>query len=87
MLLKHTLYVITGANRGFGKAIAETIAANIKDTRTTIVLVGRNHDQLSSVNCQNKMVSCHRIANAKLTGAIEAQVSVMDELDTLLKVT
>jgi sepiapterin reductase len=87
MLLKHTLFVITGANRGFGEAIAETFAANTKDTRTTIVLVGRDQTQLSKVNCQNEKVSCHIISQANLTGAKEAQTTVIDKLDALLKVT
>ncbi|RCI03800.1 hypothetical protein CU098_011894 [Rhizopus stolonifer] len=64
MLLKHSLYIITGANRGFGKAIAETIAAKAKN-KTTVVLVGRDASQLER--------------------AKEAQETVIDKLDQLLK--
>lgn len=86
MLLKHTLFVITGANRGFGKAIAETFASNTKDTRTTLVLVGRDPAQFSTIECKNQKVSCHTISQVNLNGAIEAQSTVIDKLDALLKV-
>ncbi|KAI8372068.1 hypothetical protein EDC96DRAFT_439219 [Choanephora cucurbitarum] len=85
MLLKHTLYVVTGANRGFGKVIAETIAKNTKDAKTTLVLVGRDASQLESVQLGTDTIACHHIANANLNGATEAQESVIDQLDKLLK--
>ncbi|KAI8059060.1 uncharacterized protein B0P05DRAFT_558928 [Gilbertella persicaria] len=84
MLLKHSLYIITGANRGFGKAIAETIAAKAKN-KTTVVLVGRDASQLERIQLDNTEISCHIIANVSLEGAKEAQETVIDKLDQLLK--
>ncbi|KAI8368988.1 hypothetical protein BD560DRAFT_130239 [Blakeslea trispora] len=85
MLLKHSLYVITGANRGFGKTIAETIAKNTTDKKTTLVLVGRDASQLESIQLETDTIACHRIANANLGGATEAKATVIDQLDKLLK--
>lgn len=86
MLLKHSLYVITGANRGFGKTIAEAIAKKAKDPKTSIVLVGRNEAQLEEIKLNSDKVTCHYIANANLQGSDEAKQSVVDKLESLLKV-
>lgn len=87
MLLKHTVYIITGANRGFGKAIAETIASKVNQNRVSFILVGRDQSQLESVKFDdNKFITCHYIANADFQGAKEAQVSVIDKISNLIKV-
>ncbi|CAO0789543.1 unnamed protein product [Mucor circinelloides] len=86
MLLKHTVYIITGANRGFGKAIAETIASKVNQNRISFILVGRDQSQLESVKFDdNKLITCHYIANADFKGAKEAQVSVIDKINSLIK--
>ncbi|EPB85896.1 sepiapterin reductase [Mucor circinelloides 1006PhL] len=86
MLLKHTVYIITGANRGFGKAIAETIASKVNQNRISFILVGRDQSQLESVKFDdNKFITCHYIANADFKGAKEAQVSVIDKISSLIK--
>lgn len=85
MLLPHSLYIITGANKGFGKVIAETIANQAK-VKTSIVLVGRDMSQLQSVQLKQENVSCHYIGNANLESATDAETTVIDQLDDLLKV-
>lgn len=87
MLLKHTVYIITGANRGFGKAIAETIASKVNQEKTSFILVGRDQSQLESVKLDsNKYISCHYIAHADFKGAKQAQTSVIDKISNLIKV-
>lgn len=86
MLLKHTLYVITGANRGFGKAITETLSKKAKDPKTSIVLVGRDEKQLQEIKLSNDKVTCHYIANANLQGSQEAKESVIEKLKIMLQV-
>lgn len=87
MLLPHNLYVITGANRGFGKSIAETIAAESK-VKTSIVLVGRNKSQLESIQLQGQGdVTTYTIGEACLNSANEAEKTVIDQLSDLLKVS
>lgn len=85
MLLPHNLFVITGANRGFGRAIAETIAkeANVK---TSIVLVGRDQKQLESIQLDQEKVTKYVIGNAALNSATEAEKTVIDQLGDLLSV-
>ncbi|KAI8979851.1 hypothetical protein BDF20DRAFT_872038 [Mycotypha africana] len=84
MLLKHHLYVVTGANRGFGRTIAQTIVKRSK-CKTTLVLVSRNHQQLETFIAGKENVSCHFIANANLQGAKEAEETVINQLHKLLK--
>lgn len=84
MLLPHNLYIITGANRGFGKAIAKTIAKQTK-VKTSFVLVGRNQSQVDRIQFEN--VSCYSIGNACLSSAVEAQETVIDQLSDLIKVS
>jgi hypothetical protein len=86
MLLPHNLYIITGANRGFGKAIAETIAAESK-FKTSIVLVGRNKSQLESIQLTGKDVTSYSIGDARLDSAIEAEKTVIGQLSDLLEVS
>ncbi|KAL9557185.1 hypothetical protein MBANPS3_001527 [Mucor bainieri] len=87
MLLKHTVYIITGANRGFGKVVAETIASKVNQEKTSFILVGRDQSQLESVklDTNNKYISCHYIAHADFQGAKQAQVSVIDKISNLIK--
>ncbi|KAG2195250.1 hypothetical protein INT47_007979 [Mucor saturninus] len=81
MLLPHNLYVITGANRGFGKVIAQTLAKQSK-VKTSFVLVGRS---TSSLDFQSDHVSCYSIDNACLSSAVEAQKTVIDQLNDLIQ--
>ncbi|KAI9478810.1 MAG: hypothetical protein EXX96DRAFT_595926 [Benjaminiella poitrasii] len=85
MLLKHSVFVITGANRGFGKTIAETIASKTKDTKTSLVLVGRDKSQLEQIDLNSGNVSCHYITEANLDGAKEAEDTVINQLNSLMK--
>ncbi|CEP16548.1 hypothetical protein [Parasitella parasitica] len=86
MSLKHTVYIITGANRGFGRAIAETIASKVKEERISFILVGRDQTLLESVKVDsNKLVACHYIPNADFTGAKQAEASVINKIDNLKK--
>lgn len=85
MLLPHNLYIITGANRGFGKVIAETIANQTK-VKTSFVLVARNQSQLETIHFKQNNVSCYYIGNACLSSAIEAQKTVIDQLNDLINV-
>lgn len=88
MLLKHTVYIITGANRGFGKAIAETIASKVNQEKTSFILVGRDQSQLENVKFdETKSISCHYIANANFKGAKQAEESVIDKISNLIKVS
>ncbi|KAI7901776.1 uncharacterized protein BX663DRAFT_571010 [Cokeromyces recurvatus] len=85
MLLKHLVFVITGANRGFGKIIAETIASSIKGTKTSLILVGRDLSQLEKIQLSNDTVSCHYIAEANLEGAKKAEDTVINKLNSMIK--
>ncbi|KAI8877820.1 sepiapterin reductase-like protein [Backusella circina FSU 941] len=86
MLLPHTLYVVTGANRGFGKVIAETIA-NKATTKTTLVLVGRQEAPLNQLKTQlaSEKVSCHVLSQVNLETAEQAEKTVTDRLGELIK--
>jgi sepiapterin reductase len=87
MLLPHTLYVITGANRGFGKVIAETIASTAT-SKTTLVLVGRQEAPLNELKTQlaNDKVACYVVSNVNLDTAQDAEKTVTDKLNDLVKV-
>lgn len=85
MLLPHVLYIVTGANKGFGKVIAETIARQSK-VKTSIVLVGRDLSQLESIELKQENVSCYCIGNACLESAVEAEKTVIDQVENLLRV-
>jgi sepiapterin reductase len=85
MLLPHNLFVITGANRGFGKAIAETIASKSK-VKTSIVLVGRDQQQLESIQFNQDNVTKYVIGDVSLNSAPEAEETVINQLDNLLGV-
>ncbi|KAI8647447.1 hypothetical protein BD408DRAFT_408570 [Parasitella parasitica] len=86
MLMKHTVYVITGANRGFGRAIVETIVSRADKNKISFILVGRDQSQLESVKItSSRVLACHYIANADFKGAKEAEASVIDKISDLLK--
>ncbi|GAA5795424.1 hypothetical protein HPULCUR_000781 [Helicostylum pulchrum] len=84
MLLPHFLYIVTGANKGFGKVIAETIARQSK-VKTSIVLVGRDLSQLESIELKQENVSCYCIGNACLESAVDAEKTVIDQVENLLR--
>lgn len=86
MLLPHNLFVITGANRGFGKAIAEIIAKRT-NVKTSIVLVGRDQKQLESIQFNEDKVTSHVIGNISLNNAVEAEKTVVEQLGDLIKVS
>lgn len=49
-LMSHSLYIITGANKGFGEALAQTIASSLKTTDLLrFILIGRHIVTLESV--------------------------------------
>lgn len=55
MLRPHLLVIITGANRGFGKAIAHAFtnaSAGSTSSRLSFVFVGRNTEALESVRTE-----------------------------------
>lgn len=83
MLLKHTVYVITGANRGFGKVIAEVIASKAKE-KTSIILVGRNRAELETIQLAN--VDTYFIGNISLEGAIQTEETIVKSLEDMMKV-
>ncbi|KAG1471066.1 hypothetical protein G6F56_002333 [Rhizopus delemar] len=81
MLLKHTVYVITGANRGFGKAIANTIASNTQE-KTSVILVGRSRAELETIQLAN--VDTHFIANVSLEGSIQVEETIIKPLEEMM---
>ncbi|KAI7857144.1 hypothetical protein BDC45DRAFT_436246 [Circinella umbellata] len=89
MLLPHSLYVITGANRGFGQAIANAIASKASHT-TTMILVGRQQVSLDNVANQiiqkNKNVTTHIISNVSLDSAMAAKETILKPLETIVTV-
>lgn len=85
MLLPHNLFIITGANRGFGKAIAEIVAKRAS-VKTSIVLVGRDQSQLESIQFNQDKVTRHVIGNISLGSAVEAEKTVIEQLGDLIKV-
>lgn len=87
MLLPHSLFVITGANRGFGRAIVLALAEHAEH-RTTLVLAGRKQDELDSVRQQvvGKNINVHTIAGISLASAKDAQRTVLNELQQLVNV-
>lgn len=84
MLLKHTVYVITGANRGFGKAIANTIASNTQE-KTSVILVGRSRAELETIQLAN--VDTHFIANVSLEGSIQVEETIIKPLEEMMNVS
>ncbi|KAL1936443.1 hypothetical protein VTP01DRAFT_577 [Rhizomucor pusillus] len=85
MLLPHSLFVITGANRGFGRAVVLALAEHAEH-RTTLVLAGRKQDELDSVRQQvvGKNINVHTIAGISLASAKDAQRTVLNELQQLV---
>ncbi|KAI8972487.1 hypothetical protein BDB01DRAFT_730145 [Pilobolus umbonatus] len=83
MLKRHLLYIVTGANRGFGKAIVETIARHTK-YRTTLVLVGRDSQSLH-VNTSSSLVHSYVIGNVSLESAVGVEQTIIQPLTQLLK--
>ena len=90
MLLPHSLYVITGANRGFGQAIANAIAAKASHT-TTMILVGRQQASLDNVANRiiqkNEKIITHVISNVSLDSAMTAQETILKPLETIVTVS
>lgn len=63
---RHNLFIITGAGRGFGRAIAEAVKeSEISKQPTTIVLVGRDSATLDQ-------------AASSLTGSSVKSISIAD---------
>lgn len=88
-MLPHSLIVITGANRGFGRAVALALAEQAEH-RTTLVLAGRNQGELERVQQQvvgkYVNVNVHIIANISLETARDAQETVLEKLQQLVNV-
>ncbi len=83
MLLKHTVYIITGANRGFGKSIAEIFASNAQE-KTSVILIGRNRSELEIVQLPN--VDTYFIANVSLEGSIQVEETIVKPLEEMMNV-
>ncbi|KAI8141699.1 hypothetical protein BJV82DRAFT_172912 [Fennellomyces sp. T-0311] len=87
MLLPHTLYVITGANRGFGQAVANSIASKAKHN-VTMILVGRQRDALDRAALQiqhlNQAIETRVIPDVSFESATAASTSVIIELETMV---
>ncbi|KAI9498062.1 hypothetical protein BDB00DRAFT_755268 [Zychaea mexicana] len=86
MLLPHTLYVITGASRGFGQAIANAIASKANH-KSTLILVGRQRDPLENVANQlqgNASVTARVISDVSLDSAVAAQRTILKPLETMV---
>ncbi|KAG0745535.1 hypothetical protein G6F57_003437 [Rhizopus arrhizus] len=81
MLLKHTVYIITGANRGFGKSIAEIFASNAQE-KTSVILIGRNRSELEIVQLPN--VDTYFIANVSLEGSIQVEETIVKPLEEMM---
>ncbi|EIE87800.1 hypothetical protein RO3G_12511 [Rhizopus delemar RA 99-880] len=81
MLLKHTVYIITGANRGFGKSIAEIFASNAQE-KTSVILIGRNRSELETVQLPN--VDTYFIANVSLEGSIQVEETIVKPLEEMM---
>jgi sepiapterin reductase len=74
--MSRSLYIITGANRGFGEAIAMTLARTVK-TPVRFILIGRNlatlqpveHqlEQLTNVASVDLIAEIHGLDNAATT--------------------
>lgn len=82
--------MITGANRGFGRAIALALAANAKDAATTVmVLAGRHSEQLEQVGkeVESHGVNTWILSNVSLENAQAAQTSLLDRLEERITVS
>ncbi|KAI7870327.1 hypothetical protein BDF14DRAFT_1741203 [Spinellus fusiger] len=91
MLPRHSLFVITGANRGFGSAIAKEISESAKHT-TTIVLVGRSYEQLQTVALEvttrgQPHVTVHSVSDISLENASDAHQTVTEKIQALIRYT
>ncbi|KAI8391753.1 sepiapterin reductase [Radiomyces spectabilis] len=82
---QHSLFVITGANRGFGLAIAKVLA-NKATHKTTLILTGRDKAALTDIasSLARAIVDVHVIANVCLDGALSTQETVLFPLDSLM---
>lgn len=85
-----SLYVITGANRGFGRATALLLASSCDTEEQTLVLVGRAIEPLQRVKqeilAQTPRAKVQVIAEANLDNASTTQQSVLEPLRGLTKV-
>ncbi|KAF7721526.1 hypothetical protein EC973_004524 [Apophysomyces ossiformis] len=84
-MLPHTLIVITGANRGFGRAITNVLASQSK-RRTSFVLVGRNHLELEKLAqaIQTEVIQAHVISDISFDSAVATRDTVLKKLEAVV---
>lgn len=88
----HILFVVTGANRGFGQAITRVIAKQYQPTTNTLsfVLVGRQEAALQQVageiQALGANIKTHVIANASIDSAVATRDTILEPLQAIVKV-
>jgi NADP-dependent 3-hydroxy acid dehydrogenase YdfG len=85
---RHNLFVITGAGRGFGRAIAEAVKGHeFSKQQTTIVLVGRDSATLEQVAATFTGSTVKTIANAKLDDINTVEQVILPGIKTIVYVS
>lgn len=88
----HTLFVVTGANRGFGQAITKVLAKQYQPTsnKLSFVLVGRQEAPLQQVANDIQQlgsnIATHVIANASIDSAVATRDTILEPLQAVVKV-
>ena len=88
----HHLFVVTGANRGFGQAITKVLAKQYQPTsnKLSFVLVGRQETALQQVARDIEQlgsnITTRVIANASIDSAVETQDTILEPLQAVVKV-
>ncbi|KAJ8651723.1 sepiapterin reductase [Lichtheimia ornata] len=87
----HTLFVVTGANRGFGQAITKVLAKQYQPTsnKLSFVLVGRQEAPLQQVANDIQQlgsnIATHVIANASIDSAVATRDTILEPLQAVVK--
>ncbi|KAI7876248.1 NAD(P)-binding protein [Lichtheimia hyalospora FSU 10163] len=87
----HHLFVVTGANRGFGQAITKVLAKQYQPTsnKLSFVLVGRQEAALQQVARDIEQlgsnITTHVIANASIESAVETRDTILEPLQAVVK--
>ncbi|KAI9020258.1 hypothetical protein CLU79DRAFT_704000 [Phycomyces nitens] len=83
----HSLFIITGANRGFGTEIAKAVSEAAKH-KTTVILVGRNANELENVAQsvkQNDNINTLVVSDVSLETASEAHDTIFTKIKQLIE--